>query len=270
MLDDFGDVGDMTRADFTEDTLIDEDDATRKPVAPKDTDGVERALVTRVRLDHAEHAVQLPADEEDDEQVMCVPELLEVARGTATLLPGKPNHNSEASGHDPTGDAGSRHKVSFEEDDAGARAAGGSSDRETQPGKVDHVGEGMDGGKEHNRPRSGNMEADVVVEWDDIVQRRLAEQGDEVAANGEENKDDVDVEDEGGSTRNNESDSERCPRTSTGVLEVVVQETERSHKKVEEDKSAKEQMRTSSIDKPHIETVHESDVALGGIFLALG
>jgi len=66
-----------------------------------------------------------------------------------------------------------------------------------------------------------------------------------------------------------ECDSESCTSTRTGVLEVVMQETERRNQKVKENEDAKEQLSTSSIDEPHIKAVHESDVALGGIFLAL-
>jgi hypothetical protein len=40
---------------------------------PEDSDGIERAVGRTVGLDHAEHAVELPVDEEDDEQVVRVP-----------------------------------------------------------------------------------------------------------------------------------------------------------------------------------------------------
>lgn len=59
---------------------------------PEDTDGVERTVRRPVGLDHAEHAVQLPVDEEDDEEMVGVPEPLEVR--TTTLLDGEPDHDA--------------------------------------------------------------------------------------------------------------------------------------------------------------------------------
>jgi hypothetical protein len=42
------------------------------------------------------------------------------------------------------------------------------------------------------------MEFDVIIEWDNVVQRRLAEQGNEVSAHREKDEDDIEVEDECG------------------------------------------------------------------------
>ena len=44
-------------------------------------------------------------------------------------------------------------------------------------------------------------ERDILVEWDDIVKRSAAEDGDEVAADGEQDECDIDVEDERSRTR---------------------------------------------------------------------
>jgi hypothetical protein len=41
---------------------------------PKDTDSVKVAVRGTVGLDHAEHAVELPVDEKDNEQVVRVPD----------------------------------------------------------------------------------------------------------------------------------------------------------------------------------------------------
>ena len=88
----------MTRSDFAENAFGDPDQTTDKPIAlrikliktcstnkrekkktdPKDTDGVEGAVRRPVRFDHAEHAVKLPVDKEDDEQMVRVPEALKV------------------------------------------------------------------------------------------------------------------------------------------------------------------------------------------------
>jgi len=45
--------------------------------------------------------MQLPVDEEDDEEVVSVPEDLKV--GSSSLLDSEPNHDCKGSGHDPTG-----------------------------------------------------------------------------------------------------------------------------------------------------------------------
>ena len=73
-----------------------------KNTDPKDTDGVERAIRGPVGLDHAEHAVKLPVDEEDNKQMVRVPEAFKV--GPTPLLHRKPDHDSERKPHDPTGD----------------------------------------------------------------------------------------------------------------------------------------------------------------------
>ena len=45
---------------------------------PEDTDTFKRAKRRSVWFDHAEHSVQLPADEENDEKVMRIPKPFEV------------------------------------------------------------------------------------------------------------------------------------------------------------------------------------------------
>ena len=113
----------MAGSDFTENSFGDPNHTTDEPIAlhsrsirthppeqkrrkkntdPKDTDRVERAVRGPVGLDHTEHAVKLPVDEEDDEQMVGVPEALKV--GPAPLLDRKPDHDSQREPHDPTGD----------------------------------------------------------------------------------------------------------------------------------------------------------------------
>jgi hypothetical protein len=55
-------------------------------------------------------------------------------------------------------------------------------------------------GEDDNRPGGGDVELDVIIERNDIVQGRLAEEGDEVSANWEKNEDDIEMEDECGGT----------------------------------------------------------------------
>jgi len=57
VLNDLGDVGNMARSDFTEDTFEDPDNATDQPIPPEDTNRVEGALRFSVGGDHAEHSM---------------------------------------------------------------------------------------------------------------------------------------------------------------------------------------------------------------------
>lgn len=59
--------------------------------------------------------MQLPADEEDDEEVMRVPKALKVA--LLPLLHSKPHHHRQAERHDPSRDSWSRGEVELEEGD---------------------------------------------------------------------------------------------------------------------------------------------------------
>jgi hypothetical protein len=59
--------------------------------------------------------VKLPVDEDDDEEMMRVPEALEM--GPPPFLDGEPDHHREANRHDPARNAGSRHEVDLEESD---------------------------------------------------------------------------------------------------------------------------------------------------------
>ena len=72
----------------------------REEAYPEDTDSVEGAVRGPVWLDHAEHDVELPVDEEDDEEMMGVPELFEIC--ATFFLNGVPDHDTEGKVHDPT------------------------------------------------------------------------------------------------------------------------------------------------------------------------
>jgi hypothetical protein len=62
------------------------------------------------------------------------------------------------------------------------------------------VGGDVEGGEEDDGPCGCLVEGDVLVEGDEVVERRATEEGDEVAADGEEDEDDVDMKDECGGT----------------------------------------------------------------------
>ena len=144
--------------------------------------------------------MELPVDEEHDEEVVRVPEPLEV--GAATLLNREPDHDTEGSGHDPAGSTRSSDKVgSNEGDDLLAGGLGVAVDHR-ELGEVDHVRDDVDDGEDDDGPGNRLVERDVLVERNERVERGPAEERDEVAANGEQDERNVDVEDESSCTGN--------------------------------------------------------------------
>ncbi len=133
--------------------------------------------------------MQLPADEEHDEQVVRVPEALKVC--AALLLARKVDHDAECSGHDPARRTGTGEEVSPEEGDDAAAGGGRGDQRELV--EVDHVRGDVHEAADDDRPSGGLVEGDVLVEGDDVVQGSAAEDGDEVTAHGEEDEDNVDM-----------------------------------------------------------------------------
>jgi hypothetical protein len=218
VLDDFGDVGAVAGANLAQNTFTDPDDTADNPVAlcldvrspkhiymvsntyPEDTDRVEGAVRRAIRLDHAEHAVQLPVDEEHDEQVMRVPEHLEA--GAAALLHGVPDHDAEDSGHDPAGDTRASGEIRSKERDNFLTDRLGVGVDHRELGEVDHVRGDVHERTGNDRPCRGLVEGDVLVKRNDVVEGGAAQDGDEVAADGKEDEDDIDVENECGRTGN--------------------------------------------------------------------
>jgi hypothetical protein len=76
MLNNLGNVRLVPSSNFTRDTLSEIRESTIHPVLPKNTDTV--AEGRKVRRDHAESAVDGPEQEKNDEEVVHVPEALEV------------------------------------------------------------------------------------------------------------------------------------------------------------------------------------------------
>lgn len=144
--------------------------------------------------------MELPVDEEDDEEVVGVPEPLKV--GPAAFLERKPDHHAERDGHDPARRTGTGEEVCTEEDGDPGEGGGRDGVLHGEARKVDHVREDVDGGADDDGPCGRLVKGDVLVEGDDIVERGAAEERDEVAADGKEDEDDVDVEDERGGTCN--------------------------------------------------------------------
>lgn len=58
----------------------------------------------------------------------------------------------------------------------------------------------VDQREEYDGPCCRNVKLDIVVKGDDIVEGSLSEEGDEIAANGKEDKDHIYVQDQSGRT----------------------------------------------------------------------
>jgi len=243
----------VARSDFTENAFGDPNQTTDEPIAPKDTDGVERAVRGPVRLDHAEHAVKLPVDEEDNKQVVGVPEAFKVS--PTPLLHRKPDHDSEREPHDPACDTGASCEVGQQEGNKPVFCR--VCRRNGELCKVEHVGDSVNDRPEDDRPGGGLVEGDVLVEGNDIVQRSAAQHGDKASAHGEQDKGDVDMQNESGSTSDGEPISEQCPGVVQIVLELIVNETESEDQEVEEDPDREEQATTTLVNHPDIQLVGE-------------
>ena len=66
--------------------------------------------------------------------------------------------------------------------------------------KVDHVGGDVHKGAKDDGPCSSFVEGDVLIEGNVVVQRGTTQERDEIAADGQKNKYNVDMEDEGSGT----------------------------------------------------------------------
>ena len=165
---------------------------------PKDTDGVPGTVRGTIWLDHTEHAVELPADEKDDKEMMRVPETFEVR--APPFLSSEEDHDAKYDGHDPTSGAGAGGKVGFEEGNKLLTTCLCIGVCECEFDKVDHVRDNVDDGADNNRPGSGLVESDVLVKGDDLVEGCATEEGDKIAADGEEDEDDIDVQYKGSRT----------------------------------------------------------------------
>lgn len=136
--------------------------------------------------------MQLPVDEEHNEQMVGVPEPLKVR--AAALLHREPDHDRERGDHNPAGDTRASEEVRPEEVED--HPAGRLARRRGEPAEVDHVRGGVNQGAGGDGPAGGLVEGDVLVERDDVVQRGAPEHGDEVPADGQEDERGIDVQDE--------------------------------------------------------------------------
>ena len=207
VLDDLGDVRLVLAADLAGDALGEIGEAAVHPVLPEHADGLGAdadAEGRKVRLDHAEGAVDRPEEEEDDEHVVRVPEALVVC--AARLLDRGDHHARQRDQHDVASPTRAG-------DEVGQKPA---VDAEVvlgcDLGKVVPVGNGVHPRPEEDGPCCCDMEGDVLVELDDAVQRSLSGEGDERSADGEQNQGDIDVQNQRCRSGNHVCRSKRIPR----------------------------------------------------------
>lgn len=168
VLDDLGDIRLVSSSYFTGNSLGQVRKSTIHPVLPEDTDTV--AEGRKVGLNHAEGSVDGPEDEEDDEQMVHVPETFEV--GATSLLRSRDSDRHERSQHNVTTPSRSSCKVG--KDKAHESQVIGSR----KLGKVVPMGDSVDPREEDDRPGDQLVEGDVLVERNNVVQRRTTSHGD--------------------------------------------------------------------------------------------
>ena len=110
VLDNLADEGLVLSAHLTPPAFAEVEDSAKHPELPEHADTIAKRFT--VGFDHAEGAVEGPEEEEDQEQVVRVPEPLEV--GLFRLFEGRAGHGREADEHDIAGPAWAGHKVGLE------------------------------------------------------------------------------------------------------------------------------------------------------------
>lgn len=154
------------------------------PVLPKDTDAI--AERCKVRLNHAKRSVDRPENEEDDEQMVRIPEAFEL-RATM-FLSSRPAHGRQRDEHNVAAPSGARGEIGDEEADE-AEAVDLGEDPEISP-----MGDGVEPGEEEDGPADELVEGDIFVEGNDAVEWGATRHGDQVSADGEQDESYVHVE----------------------------------------------------------------------------
>ena len=161
---------------------------------PKHTNHIPRTIRRPIRLNHAKHAMQLPANEKDEKEMMRVPKLFKAL--ALALFHRVPDHDAEGKVHDPAGRAGSGGEVGRDEGDDALARVGRARVGHGEFGEIDHMCCDVNHGPKDDGPGGELVQVEVLVEWDEFVHWCATEEGDEVSADGDEDEYDVYVEDE--------------------------------------------------------------------------
>ena len=162
VLNDLGDVRLVLSPNFTGDTLSQVGKSTVHPVLPKDTDTI--AEGRKVWLNHAEGSVNGPEDEEDDEEMVHVPETFKVC--TTSLFRSSQCDCHKRNQHDITTPTRSSSKVGEDEAHESKLVACRES------GQIVPMCNRVHPGEEYNGPSDELMEGDILVERNNVVQGR--------------------------------------------------------------------------------------------------
>ncbi len=208
MLNDLGNVGFVSSTDLTSDTLGQVGESTPHPVLPEDTDT--SAEGRKVRLDHAESSVNGPEDEEDDEEMMGIPEALKV--GTTSILHGGDGNSHQSDKHDVSTPAGTSGKIGQDESHESQIVVGG------EPSKVVPMSNCVNPREENNGPSNQLVESDILVKGNNVVQGSTPGHGDQIPANGEQDESNIDVESQSSRTSNGKRQTKLLSLFDTVVL----------------------------------------------------
>jgi hypothetical protein len=162
VLDDLGNVRLVSATNFASDTLSQVRESTVHPVLPENTDTITEWR--KVGLNHAKGSVDGPEDEEDDEEVMRVPETLKV-RTARSFGSGKSDCH-QGKEHDVTAPSRTGGKIGQNEAHESQPVACG------EPGEIIPVRNSVNPGEEDYGPGDQLMEGDVLVERYYVVERR--------------------------------------------------------------------------------------------------
>jgi len=177
-----------------------------------------------------------------------VPEPLKM--GPTPFLHGKPHHDTETRNHDPARGAWASEEVGGEEGEYVLPCGYRLRICPGHFGKVEHVRYDVDDSPNDNGPCGGFVEGDALVEGNDLAEGRAAEEGDEIAADGEENENDVDVKNQGSGASDDVCGPIICASVHQIVFELVIDSAKGSNEQMKENPNREEQLSTTFVDHP--------------------
>lgn len=114
----------------------------------------------------------------------------------------EPDHKSEKCSHEPAGGSWPGEKICREEGKDTLPRCFGIGIGKGELSKVEHVRHDVNSSPNDYGPCSSFMKGNVLVKWDEIVERGTTQKGDEVPADRKEDKNDIHMKNQGGSTSN--------------------------------------------------------------------
>lgn len=153
MLNNFADEGLVSAPNLAKDTFQKIEESAIHPIGPEDPGSVTKGR--DVRLDHAEGAVNGPENEENNEEMMQVPESLKI--GTTWFFNRRCEDDHQRCEHDVARPAGPSCKIGSEKAFEALFILRG------ELSKIVPVSNGVDPGEEDNRESYQFVESDVLI-----------------------------------------------------------------------------------------------------------